>query len=46
MDSIPINWNLISNPVNWGIIILMLVIAGYVIHLVLPSMFPTNPAER
>ena len=46
MDSLPINWALIGNPVNWGIIILMLVIAGYTLHLLLPSLFPDNPAER
>lgn len=46
MDALPINWNLLGNPVNWGIIILMLVIAGYAVHLLLPSLFPSNPVER
>ena len=37
MDSIPINWGLVANPLNWAIIVLMLLIAAYVGHLVIPS---------
>lgn len=39
MDALPINWNLISSPVNWAIILLMLMIAGFALHLILPSVF-------
>lgn len=39
-DFIPINWQLIGNPLNWVTIILMLLIAGFAAHLLLPSLFP------
>lgn len=42
MDFLPINWQLIGNPVNWAIIILMLLIAGYALHILLPNTFPAN----
>lgn len=41
MDYIPVNWDLILSPVNWAIIILMLLIAGFVVHLALPQI-PVN----
>lgn len=42
MGKLPINWTLISNPANWAIIVLMLLIAGFAVHLVLPSAFPNS----
>lgn len=41
MDYIPLNWDLIGSPVNWAIVILMLLIAGFVFHFLLPSV-PVN----
>ena len=38
-DWLPINWELMKNPYNWVIIILMLAIAGFALHLVLPQYF-------
>jgi hypothetical protein len=35
---IPINFELIANPINWVIVVLMVVIAG----LALAVIFPTN----
>lgn len=34
MDS-PVNWKLISHPINWLVVLLMLVIAGTAGHLLL-----------
>jgi len=28
-DALPINWRLIGNPLNWLIILLMVIIAGF-----------------
>jgi hypothetical protein len=39
----PINWKLISHPINWIVVLLMLVIAGTAGHLLL-SFFDRNPA--
>lgn len=39
MDWLPINWQLIANPLNWVIVILMLAIAAYGLHLILPQFF-------
>jgi len=39
LDKIPINWNLISNPVNWVIVILMISIAGLGIAAVFPDLY-------
>jgi hypothetical protein len=41
LDALPLNWELILSPVNWIIIILMLVIAGMTLHFFLPSL--NNP---
>lgn len=41
MDYIPLNWDLILSPINWFIILLMLLIAGFVVHLILPQI-PIN----
>lgn len=43
IEFVPINWHLIGNPINWAIILLMVLIAGFAIHLLLPSLFPENP---
>jgi hypothetical protein len=37
MERIPINWALISNPVNWVIVLLMAYIAGLGLALIFPS---------
>lgn len=37
---VPINVDLISHPANWFVIILMLAIAGFALHLLLPQDFP------
>lgn len=42
MEWVPINWKIIANPVNWAIVLLMLVIASFVLHLLLPDTFNTN----
>jgi len=34
-----INWNLISNPVNWVIVILMISIAGLAIAAIFPDLY-------
>ncbi len=41
-EFLPINWHLIGNPVNWVVILLMVLIAGFALHLILPSVFPEN----
>lgn len=40
-----INWNLIKHPINWIIILLMLLIAAYGGHLLL-KYFGASPAEK
>lgn len=42
MNFLPINWQLIGSPVNWAIIVLMLLIGGFVLHLVLPTSLSTE----
>lgn len=44
MDWIPLNFKLLANPVNWAIIILMLVIAGFALHILLPDFFNEKDA--
>jgi hypothetical protein len=39
MDSVPINWALMRNPVNWVIVLLMVYIAGLGLALI----FQSNP---
>lgn len=39
MDWLPINFDLLKNPLNWVMIILMLAIAGFALHLILPQYF-------
>ena len=38
MDFLPINWKLISHPINWVVVVLMLLIAGCAAHFILPSL--------
>lgn len=35
-----INWSLIKHPVNWLIVILMLIIAGFALDIILPVAAP------
>lgn len=37
---VPLNFELLKNPLNWVIVALMLVIAGFGLHLLLPDQFP------
>lgn len=39
----PLNWKIISHPMNWVTILLMLIIAGAFGHMVL-TLFGMNPA--
>lgn len=41
----PINWRMVSHPINWIIVLLMVVIAGIGGHLVL-TMFGIEPATK
>lgn len=41
----PLNWEIISHPMNWATIILMLIIAGTFGHLVL-SLFKIEPSTQ
>lgn len=41
---IPLNFELILNPLNWVTIILMLLIAGFALHLLLPNLATSTPA--
>ncbi|HNB00959.1 MAG TPA: hypothetical protein PLK61_04075 [Nitrosomonas sp.] len=36
MDFLPINWALFTNPVNWVIVTLMVLIAGVLLRLLIP----------
>lgn len=40
MDMIPINWQLIGNPYNWAIVVLMVLIGAFALHTVSPQLFP------
>lgn len=40
-EYIPINWTLVSNPVNWAVIILMLAFAGLAVAYIFP-----HPASK
>jgi hypothetical protein len=40
----PINWKIISHPINWIVILLMLIIAGTAGHMIL-SLFGAEPAS-
>lgn len=44
MDS-PINWRIVTHPLNWVTVFLMVFIAGIAIHLLL-SMFGQVPAAQ
>jgi hypothetical protein len=41
----PLNWKIISHPMNWVVILLMLIIAAAFGHLAL-SYFGVNPASK
>lgn len=43
-DILPINFELIKNPLNWVVILLMLVVAGYALNVLLPDLFPDRLA--
>lgn len=34
-DMLPLNFNLLSNPVNWVIVVLMIVIAGLMMQVII-----------
>lgn len=37
LDKLPINWEVIMNPLNWVTVLLMLAIAGIALHIFLPN---------
>jgi uncharacterized membrane protein len=37
-----INWNLLKHPLNWFIVILMLIIAGFVVDIVVLKFSPAS----
>lgn len=39
-NAIPLNWELIANPINWVIVVLMIVIAGAALTVIFPSAAP------
>lgn len=39
-----INWELVKHPINWVVVILMVLIAGIAIHLVL-DMYGVTPGK-
>jgi len=43
---IPINWELVANPVNWAIILLMVLLAGVALKLVADQMQSANSTVR
>jgi hypothetical protein len=46
MDRIPLNWELLKNPINWIILLLMVWIAGLALSLIFHRQFlptPTSP---
>ena len=40
-----LNWSIIKSPINWFIVILMLVIAGFVIDIVAMPFVNSAPAK-
>lgn len=38
MGALPINWELVSNPINWVTVMLMIVIFGFLMHELLPQL--------
>lgn len=38
--ALPLNWELIGNPINWVVIVLMIVIAGAALTFIFPSAAP------
>jgi hypothetical protein len=41
----PLNWKIVSHPMNWVVILLMLIIAGAFGHMVL-TLFGMNPSTK
>lgn len=41
----PLNWRIVSHPINWVTILLMLIIAGAFGHMAL-TLFGKNPATK
>jgi hypothetical protein len=39
-----VNWNILKNPANWGIVLMMLLIAAYGGHLLL-TYYGASPAD-
>jgi len=40
-----INWEIIKNPLNWLIVALMLIIAGFAFDVVVSAIHPDHPAQ-
>jgi len=39
MDKLPINFSLMANPMNWLTVLLMVAIAAFAFHLLLPTYY-------
>lgn len=37
MDWLPVDWNLLKNPINWVVVTLMILIAGFALRLIVPA---------
>jgi hypothetical protein len=42
MDSIPINFGVLANPINWIIVILTVMIGSFAIHEIMPKISTNN----
>jgi len=45
MDWVPINWGLVKNPLNWVIILLMILIAALALHVVTGAFLQTSQPQ-
>lgn len=42
MKYIPINWEIVRNPLNWAIVLLMLAIAGFALNEMMRFLSPNS----
>lgn len=38
MKAVPLNFEVIGNPVNWAIVILTFIIGGFLLHEIVPTL--------
>lgn len=43
---LPINWPLIRNPINWGIVLLMVLIGGIGVDIILTAVTSKGTTEQ